>query len=121
LSSTFIKLPVSGGGSGGVSSFNGRTGVVLPQSGDYDASDISGVFGITSGGTGISSVPSNGQLLIGNGTGYTQSTLTAGAGIVITNAAGSITIANSAAINLDGGAAASVYGGISPIDGGNAI
>ena len=31
-------------------------------------------------------------MLIGNGTGYTLSTLTAGSGIVITNAAGSVTI-----------------------------
>lgn len=39
--------------------------------------------------------PTNGQLLIGNGTGLTRSTLTAGAGIVVTNATGSITIATS--------------------------
>lgn len=37
--------------------------------------------------------PSNGQLLIGNGTGLTRSTLTAGTGILVTNATGSITIA----------------------------
>jgi len=30
----------SGGGGGGVSSFNGRTGAVTPQSGDYSASDV---------------------------------------------------------------------------------
>lgn len=35
----------------------------------------------------------NGQLLIGNGTGFTSATLTAGANITITNGAGSITIA----------------------------
>lgn len=39
--------------------------------------------------------PSNGQLLIGNGTGLTRSTLTAGTGISVTNATGSITIAAS--------------------------
>jgi len=44
------------------------------------------------GGTGLSTTPTNGQLLIGNGTGYTLSTLTAGSGITITNGAGSITI-----------------------------
>jgi hypothetical protein len=43
------------------------------------------------GGTGLSTVPTNGQLLIGNGTDYTLSTLTAGTGLTITNAAGSIT------------------------------
>lgn len=39
-------------------------------------------------------VPTNGQLLIGNGTNYTVATLTQGTDIAITNAAGSITIAN---------------------------
>ena len=43
------------------------------------------------GGTGLSTIPTNGQLLIGNGTNYTLSTLTAGTGLTITNAAGSIT------------------------------
>jgi hypothetical protein len=43
------------------------------------------------GGTGLSTIPTNGQLLIGNGTGYTLNTLTAGTGLTITNAAGSIT------------------------------
>ena len=43
------------------------------------------------GGTGLSTSPTNGQLLIGNGTDYTLSTLTAGTGLTITNAAGSIT------------------------------
>ena len=37
--------------------------------------------------------PANGQLLVGNGTNYTLSTLTAGSNVTITNAAGSITIA----------------------------
>lgn len=43
------------------------------------------------GGTGLTAIPTNGQLLIGNGTGYTLNTLTAGTGLTITNAAGSIT------------------------------
>jgi hypothetical protein len=41
-------------------------------------------------------VPSNGQLLIGNGTNYSVSTLTAGTNISITNASGGITIAATA-------------------------
>lgn len=75
------------------------------------------------GGTGLSSTPTNGQLPIGNGTGYTLANLTAGAGISVQNLAGSITIVNSAltaSINLDGGTASSNYGGISPIDAGGA-
>ena len=44
------------------------------------------------GGTGQTTAPTNGQLLIGNGTSYTLATLTAGSNISITNGAGSITI-----------------------------
>lgn len=42
MASTFIKLPVSGGGGGGagVSSFNGRTGSVSPQAGDYNGGQV---------------------------------------------------------------------------------
>lgn len=52
-------------------------------------------LGRAQGGTGVSTAPTNGQLLIGNGTGYALSTLTAGTGITVTNNAGSITIAAS--------------------------
>lgn len=48
---------------------------------------------IGQGGTGLSSTPTNGQLLIGNGSGYTLAALTAGTGISITNGAGSVSIA----------------------------
>jgi hypothetical protein len=48
---------------------------------------------VSSGGTGITTTPSNGQIPIGNGTTYTAATLTQGSGISITNGAGSITIA----------------------------
>ena len=47
------------------------------------------------GGTGLTAAPSNGQLLIGNGTGYALSTLTAGSNVTITNSAGGIEIAAS--------------------------
>lgn len=50
---------------------------------------------VGSGGLGITTVPTNGQIPIGNGTNYTAATLTAGSNISITNAAGSITIAAS--------------------------
>jgi hypothetical protein len=48
---------------------------------------------VSLGGTGYTSSPTNGQLLVGNGTGYTLASLTAGSGISVTNGAGSITIA----------------------------
>lgn len=52
---------------------------------------------ITSSGTlaiSYASTPTNGQLLIGNGTGFSYSTLTAGSNITITNSSGGITIAS---------------------------
>lgn len=54
------------------------------------------------GGTGTTSSPMNGQLLIGNGSGYSVANLTAGANVTITNSSGGITIAASG-----GGGAAS--------------
>jgi hypothetical protein len=53
----------------------------------------SGLLGVANGGTGLSSAPTNGQLLIGNGSGYTLAGLTAGSGITITPGSGAITIA----------------------------
>ena len=52
---------------------------------------------VNRGGTGLSSTPANGQLDIGNGTGFTRATLTAGANISITNASGAITITGTGA------------------------
>lgn len=54
-------------------------------------------IGISYGGTGLTSTPTNGQLLIGNGSGYTLATLTAGSGISVTNSSGGISIALSGA------------------------
>jgi len=53
-----------------------------------------GITPVINGGTGLGTIPSNGQLLIGNNTGYTLGTLTAGTAISVVNAAGSITITN---------------------------
>jgi hypothetical protein len=57
-------------------------------------SQVSGILPFGNGGTGLSSTPANGALDIGNGTGFTRTTLTAGNGISVTNASGSITVAN---------------------------
>ncbi len=52
-----------------------------------------GTVGIANGGTGLTAVPTNGQLLIGNGTDYTLATLTAGNGTAVTNGSGTIGLA----------------------------
>ena len=63
----------------------------------------SGTVATARGGTGLNSAAAtSGQLLIGNGSGYTLSTLTAGTNVTITNAAGGITIN---AVSSSGGAA----------------
>lgn len=57
---------------------------------------ITGTLAVRAGGTGLSSTPVNGAIDIGNGTGFTRTTLTAGPGITITNGTGSITISSTA-------------------------
>ncbi len=55
--------------------------------------DLTNALAVADGGTGLTGTPTNGQLLIGNGSGYALATITAGSGISVTNGAGSITIA----------------------------
>jgi hypothetical protein len=55
--------------------------------------NLTSALGVAYGGTGLSSTPANGALDIGNGTGFTRTTLTAGSNVTITNSAGGITIA----------------------------
>ena len=62
-----------------------------------------GILPVTSGGTGLGTIPTNGQLLIGNGTGYTLNTLGAGAGISVTNGLGTIAVANTGVLSVSGG------------------
>ena len=62
-----------------------------------------GITPVINGGTGLGTIPTNGQLLIGNGTGYTLDTLTPGTGIGVTNAAGAITLANTGVLSWAGG------------------
>jgi cell division protein FtsB len=60
---------------------------------------ITGVVGVANGGTNLSTTPTNGQLLIGNGTNYTLATLTGTTNEVnVTNASGSITLSAPQAI-----------------------
>jgi len=61
---------------------------------------VSGTLAVGNGGTGLTTTPTNGQLLIGNGTNYSVAALTSGTGIIITNGAGSISIAVNSATFL---------------------
>ena len=69
---------------------------------------------VANGGTGLTTAPTDGQLLTGNGTGYSLNTLNAGTGISIANAPGSITITNTApnqSVTISAGSGISVGGG----------
>jgi hypothetical protein len=55
-----------------------------------------GTVPLANGGTGVTTTPTNGQILIGNATGFTLATISAGTGVSITNGTGSITINASA-------------------------
>lgn len=63
---------------------------------------------VTSGGTGLTTIPTNGQLLIGNGTGYTLNPLTPGVGIGVTNGVGLITVYNTGVLSNIAGTGISV-------------
>lgn len=87
-------------GSTGAPSFRVLVAADIPN---LDASKItSGTLAVARGGTGLGTTPTNGQILIGNGTGYTLSTITAGTAISVTDGSGSITIANTGVTSLTG-------------------
>ena len=68
-----------------------------------------GIVQIVNGGTGLGTMPANGQLLIGDAVnGYVLNTLTPTSGIGITNGAGAITIANTGVLSNIAGAGISV-------------
>jgi hypothetical protein len=70
---------------------------------DFITINLSSALAVTSGGTGLSTIPANGQLLIGNGAGYSLNTLGTGAGISVTNGIGTISIANTGVLSWAGG------------------
>jgi hypothetical protein len=98
-----------------VSGSGGTTGLTV-SGGPITAAGtltLGGTLAISAGGTGLSGTPVNGQLLIGNGSGYRLATLTAGTAISVTNATGSISIANTApdqTVTLTSGTNISVTG-----------
>ena len=82
------------GGGGGVTTFDGGSTGLSPYSASNGAVSLGGTLNVGYGGTGTSTYPSNGQLLIGtSGGGYAVANLTAGSGVSITKGSGTITIA----------------------------
>jgi hypothetical protein len=64
---------------------------------------IAPVVPVDRGGTGLSTIPTNGQLLIGNGTGYALNTLTPTTGIGVANGVGTITLSNTGVLSFSAG------------------
>jgi len=63
-----LQFLPGGGGGGGVTSFNGRTGVVVPTSGDYSVSMLSGLpVTVSEGGTSLVTLTAH-AVLLGEGT-----------------------------------------------------
>lgn len=67
-------------------------GVLTNATGLPIVAGTTGTLSQARGGTGVTTA-TNGQLLIGNGSGFTAATLTAGSGVTLTNGAGSIQVA----------------------------
>lgn len=88
-----------------VPSFLSISGSPITTAGTLAISYSGTALPIANGGTALTTTPTNGQLLIGNGTGYTLSTLTAGSNITITNASGGITIASTGGSGITTGKA----------------
>lgn len=62
-----------------------------------------GITPVAMGGTGLSDIPQTGELLIGNGLGYSLNKLTEGSGIDIVNSPGHVAIANAGVISNTAG------------------
>jgi len=70
----------------------------------------SGILPTSAGGTGVTTTPTNGQLLVGNGTNYTVATLGSGTGISTTTGAGTLTVNNTGVTSNVAGTGISVSG-----------
>jgi len=95
---TNVTLPTSGTlatTANTVASFSAGSTGLTPSTATTGAVTLAGTLNVGNGGTGVTTTPTNGQLLIGNGSGYSVANLTAGTNITITNSSGGITIASS--------------------------
>lgn len=114
-SATYTVKIVGAGPTTGVTLLASEKAIVAWNGSDFvkvastSASTINaGTLAVANGGTGLTTTPANGALDIGNGTGFTRTTLTAGTGISVTNSAGGITITNTS--TSSGGTVTSVGG-----------
>ena len=91
-------IPTGYGGTG-LTTFTGANNALYSTS---SSALVAGTLPIAAGGTGVTTTPTNGQLLVGNGTNYTVATVGSGTGISTTTGAGTLTINNTGVTSLAG-------------------
>jgi hypothetical protein len=62
------------------------------QNPQFATFSIVGTLDVSAGGTGIGTTPGPGQILVGNGLGYSLTTLGAGTGLTVTNGTGTVSV-----------------------------
>jgi hypothetical protein len=97
----------SGYGGTGLTTFGGANSALYSTSASALAA---GTLPVAAGGTGATATPTNGQLLIGNGTNYTVATLGSGTGISTTTGSGTLTVNNTGVTSNVAGTGVTVSG-----------
>jgi Pectate lyase superfamily protein len=96
---TFYAAP---NGSSGTPSFRAIAVSDVPtlnQNTSGTAANVTGTVAVSNGGTGLTGIPTNGQIPIGNGSGYTLNTITGTGTVSVTNGTGTISINGSGISN----------------------
>jgi len=94
------QIDVSSALTGTVPIANGGTGTTSTTFTNL-TTNVTGTLPVANGGTGLATTPANGQIDIGNASGFTRTTITAGSNVTVTNGAGSITIAAAGNMTVD--------------------
>jgi hypothetical protein len=84
----------------------GNASLATVIAGTWNGSAVGAAYG----GTGLTSTPTNGQLLIGNGSGYTLGTITGSTGLSVSNGSGTISLTNTGVTSAVAGTGISVSG-----------
>ena len=77
----------------------GNASLATVIAGTWNGSAVGAAYG----GTGLTSTPTNGQLLIGNGSGYTLGTITGSTGLSVSNGSGTISLTNTGVTSIVAG------------------
>lgn len=100
ITTTYIlKLPVAQGATNSIIQNDGSGNLSFTASPTLSSLTLSTPLSVGSGGTGLSTAPTNGQVLIGNGANYSLATITGTTNeVIVTNGSGTITLSTPQAI-----------------------